>query len=165
MSSIGSRLTLTMAALLASLVCMIPASGKATTSLDDEAAIKSVMSKYQDALNASSTDQAMPLYVDNGVFIRPDSQSAAVGKAQLRQAYDSIFKAITLHVEFTIHEIVLMSPEWAFVRTDSAGTNKINATGAISAEGRKDLFIFHKDADGAWKIARYSFSSTNPPPR
>ena len=163
MSSIGSRFTLTMAALLASLVCMIPASGKATTSPDDEAAIKSVMSKYQDALNASSTDQAMPLYVDDGVFIRPDSQSAAVGKAQLRQAYDAIFKATTLHVKFTIYEIVLMSPEWAFVRTDSAGTNKINATGAISAEGRKDLFIFHKDA--AWKIARYSVSSTNPPPR
>jgi uncharacterized protein (TIGR02246 family) len=164
MSSIRSRFTLTVAALLASLVCMIPASGKATTSPDDEAAIKSVMAKYQDALNASSTDQAMPLYVDDGVFMRPDSQSA-VGKVQLRHAYDAVFKAITLHVKFTIHEIVLMSPEWAFVRTDSAGTNKINATGAISAEGRKDLFIFHKDAGGVWKIARYSFSSTDPPPR
>jgi uncharacterized protein (TIGR02246 family) len=164
MGSIRSRFTLTVAALLASLVCTIPASGKATTSPDDEAAIKSVMSKYQDALNASSTDQAMPLYVDDGVFMRPDSQSA-LGKAQLRQAYDAAFKAITLHVKFTIHEIVLMSPEWAFVRTDSAGTNKSNATGAISAEGRKDLFILHKSDDGAWKIARYSFSSTNPPPR
>ena len=97
--------------------------------------------------------------------MRPDSQSAAVGKAQLRQAYDAIFKAITLYVKFTIDEIVLMSPDWAFVRTDSAGSNKINATGAISDEGRKDLFIFRKDADGAWKIARYSFSSTNLPPR
>jgi uncharacterized protein (TIGR02246 family) len=164
MSSIRNRITLTAAAVLASLVCMISASGKATTSPDDEAAIKSVMSKYQDALNASSTDQAMPLYVDDGVFMRPDNQ-AAVGKAQLRDAYDAVFKAITLHVKFTIHEIVLMSPEWAFVRTDSAGTNKINATGATSAEGRKDLFIFHKDADGVWKIARYSFSSTDPPPR
>jgi ketosteroid isomerase-like protein len=83
----------------------------------------------------------------------------------LRQTYDAVFEEIALHVKFTIHEIVLMSPEWAFVRTDSAGTNKINATGAISAEGRKDLFIFHKDAGGAWKIARYSFSSTDPPPR
>src|SRR5258708_11637444 len=137
MSSIGSRFTLTTAALLASLVCTIPASGKATTSPDDEAAIKSLMSKYQDALNASSTAQAMPLYVDDGVFMRPDSQSAAVGKPQLRQAYEAIFKAITLHVKFTIDEIVLMSPEWAFVRTDSAASNKINATGATSAEGRK----------------------------
>ena len=165
MNSIGSRFTLTMMALLASLVCTIPASGRATTSPDDEAAIKSVMSKYQDALNSSSTDQAVPLYVDDGVFMRPDSQSAAVGKPQLRQAYDAIFKAITLHVKFNIHEIVLMSPDWAFVRADSAGTNKFNATGAMSAEGRKDLFILHKNDDGAWRIARYSFSSTDPPPR
>jgi uncharacterized protein (TIGR02246 family) len=164
MSSIRSRFTLTVATLLASLVFMIPASGKATTSPDDEAAIESVISKYQDALNASSADQATLLYVDDGVFMRPEVQSA-VGKAQLHQAYDAGFKAITLHIKFTIHEIVLMSPEWAFVRTDSAGTNKINATGAMSAEGRKDLFIFHKDAGGAWKIARYSFSSTDPPPR
>jgi uncharacterized protein (TIGR02246 family) len=142
-----------------------PSLGKSTTSSDDEAAIKAVMSKYQDALNASSTDQAMPLYVDEGVFMRPDSQSAAVGKAQLRQAYDAIFKAITLHVKFTIHEVVLMSPDWAFVRADTAGTNKINATGAMSAEGRKDLFVMHKNDDGAWRIARYSFSSTNPPAR
>jgi uncharacterized protein (TIGR02246 family) len=136
MPSFFGEFTFTAAALLASLVCTIPASGKTTTSPDDEAAIKAVMSKYQDALNASSTDQAMPLYVDEGVFMRPDSQSAAVGKAQLRQAYDAIFKAITLHVKFTIHEVVLMSPDWAFVRADSAGTNKINATGAMSAEGR-----------------------------
>jgi hypothetical protein len=51
---------------------MIPASGKATTSPDDETAIKSVISKYQDALNASSTDQAVLLYVDDGVFMRPE---------------------------------------------------------------------------------------------
>jgi ketosteroid isomerase-like protein len=164
MSSIRSRFTLTVATLLASVVFMIPASGKATTSPDDEAAIESVISKYQDALNASSADQATLLYVENGVFMRPEVQSA-VGKAQLHQAYDAGFKATTLHIKFTIHEIVLMSPEWAFVRTDSTGTNKINATGAMSAAGRKDLFIFHKDAGGAWKIARYSFSSTDPPPR
>jgi ketosteroid isomerase-like protein len=165
MSSIRSRFMPTVAALVASLVCMIPAWGKTTTiSPDDEAAIKSVISKYQDALNTSSTDQAMLLYVDDGVFMRPEIQSA-VGKVQLHRAYDAGFKSVTLHIEFTIHEIVLMSPEWAFVRTDSAGTNKINATGAMSAEGRKDLFIFHKDAGGPWKIARYSFSSTDPPPR
>jgi hypothetical protein len=37
----------------------------------------------------------------------------------------------------------------------------VNATGAKSAEGNQELFLFHKSLDGAWKIARYSFSSTN----
>jgi hypothetical protein len=53
---------------------------------------------------------------------------------------------------------VQMSPTWAFVRTNSAGTNKVNVTGVVSAEGNQELFVFKKDDDGAWKIARYSFS-------
>jgi len=68
-----------------------------------------------------------------------------------------------LHVKFNIAEVVQMAPDWAFVRTNSAGTMKINATGATSDEANQELFILRKES-GEWKIARYSFSSTNPPP-
>jgi uncharacterized protein (TIGR02246 family) len=127
----------------------------------DEAAIRSVMSSYEAALNASSTDAAMPLYAEDGVFMAPNNQSA-VGKAALRQAYDAVFKAITLKVKFAIAELVVMAPQWAYVRTNSTGTQKINATGATSAEANQELFIFKKGDDGKWRIARYSFSTTNP---
>ena len=132
----------------------------ANTSVD-EAAIRSVMSSYEAALNASSTEAAMPLYTQDGVFMAPNNQSA-IGKAALRQAYDAVFKAITLKVKFAIAELVVMAPEWAFVRTNSAGTQKVNATGATSAEANQELFIFKKGDDGKWRIARYSFSTTNP---
>jgi uncharacterized protein (TIGR02246 family) len=127
----------------------------------DEAAVRSVLSAYQDALNASNTEAVMPLYTEDGVFMPPNNPSA-VGKAAVRQAYDAVFKAIALKVKFTVAELVMMSPEWAFVRTNSAGTNKINATGAVGAEGNQELFIFKKGVDGKWRIARYSFSTTNP---
>jgi ketosteroid isomerase-like protein len=58
-----------------------------------------------------------------------------------------------------------MAPGWAFAPTNSAGTVTVNATGAKSAEANQELFIFRKGPDGAWKIARYSFSTTNPPPK
>ena len=127
----------------------------------DEAAIRTVLSSYEDALNASDTEAVMPLYTEDGVFMPPNNPSA-VGKAAVRQAYDAVFTAITLKVKFTVAELVTTSPEWAFVRTNSAGTNKINATGAVSPEGNQELFIFKKGADGKWRIARYSFSTTNP---
>jgi uncharacterized protein (TIGR02246 family) len=127
----------------------------------DEAAIRAVMSSYEAALNASDTAAVMPLYTEDGVFMAPNNPSA-VGTAALRQAYEAVFKAITLKVKFTIAEIVVMSPLWAFVRTDSAGTQKINATGATSPEANQELFIFRKGDDGKWRIARYSFSTTNP---
>ena len=91
----------------------------------------------------------------------PYSQSA-IGAAAVRRAYEAVFKAITLSVKFNVAETVEMSSDWVFARTNSAGTTTNHATGAISAEGNQELFIFKKSQDGAWKIARYSFSSTNP---
>jgi uncharacterized protein (TIGR02246 family) len=125
-------------------------------------AITALLAKYNDALNASSTNAVMPLYAEGGVFMPPYSPSA-VGTEALRKAYDAVFKAITLNVKFTIVEIVELAAQWAFARTNSAGTTLDHATGASSAEANQELFLFKKDSDGAWKIARYSFSSTNPP--
>ena len=130
----------------------------------NEEAVASVLANYQEALNGSNTDAVMRLYSDDGVFMPPYSQSA-IGAAAVRQAYDAVFKAIKLSVKFNIAEIVAIAPDWAFARTNSAGTTTINATGSKSAEANQELFIFNKGADGKWKIARYSFSSTNPPPQ
>src|SRR6266545_4707968 len=93
-------------------------------------AIKEVISVYEAALNASSADAMMPLYADDGVF-----------------------NAITLRLKVNVSEAIQMAPDWAFVRTSSAGEMTVNATGAQSAEGNQELFIFKKSADGSWKIA------------
>jgi uncharacterized protein (TIGR02246 family) len=127
-------------------------------------AITALLARYNDALNASSTDAVMPLYAEDGVFMPPYSPSA-VGLSALRKAYDAVFEAITLNVKFTIAEIVELAPEWAFARTNSAGTTLDHATGAKSTEANQELFIFTKVSNGSWKIARYSFSPTNPPRR
>ena len=125
-------------------------------------AITALLAKYNEALNASSTAAVMPLYAEDGVFMPPYSPSA-VGAAGVKKAYDAVFKAITLSVKFTIVEIVEVGPGWAFARTNSAGTTTDHASGSKSAEGNQELFIFKKDEGGGWKIARYSFSPTNPP--
>lgn len=128
----------------------------------NEKAVADALAKYQDALNDSDTDAVMRLYADDGVFMPPYSQSA-VGTAAVRQAYDAVFKAIKLAVKFNLAEVIEMAPSWIFARTNSAGTTTISATGTTSAEANQELFIFRKGSDGSWKIARYSFSSTNPP--
>jgi len=128
----------------------------------NEKAVAAVLQKYQDALNASDTDTVMALYMDDGVFMPPYSQSA-IGAVALRKAYDAVFKAITLSVKFNTAEIVEISPDWVFARTNSSGTTTDHATGSKNAEANQELFIFKKTSNGAWKIARYSFSSTNPP--
>jgi uncharacterized protein (TIGR02246 family) len=131
---------------------------------EDEAAIRGVMASYNDALNGGKTAAVMPLYADDGVFMPPYSQSA-VGKAAVEKAYDAVFDELKFHVRFTIAELNVMAPSWAYVRTNSAGTTDHDSTGRTTAEANQELFIFRKGDDGKWRIARYSFSPTNPPSR
>jgi len=143
-------------------VLLAQAEGSSIAGNKDEVAIREVMASYNDALNSGSTDAALALYAADGVFMPPYSQSA-VGKEAVRKAYNRVFQELKFDVRFTIAELVVVSPDWAFVRTNSAGTTDHASTGKTTAEANQELFVFRKDGDGKWRIARYSFSPTNPP--
>src|SRR6266404_1253194 len=155
---------------LSAAVLLVAAGWTASASAGDEspaadkAAITSVVSAYEAALNASDIEAVRRLYADDVVLMRPFRQSV-VGKAAAQQSAPAGSSPSKLNIKFKIAEIVEMSPDWAFARTNSAGTITNKTTGATSPEANQELFIFRKDADGAWKIARYSFSPTNPMPR
>ena len=106
-------------------------------------AIQELLTKYEAALNASSTEAVLLLYTEDGVFM-PQHSSSAIGLQAVRQAYDAVFTAITLDVKFRVAEIVEIAPDWAFARTNSAGTVTINAVGAKSAEANQELFLFKR---------------------
>src|SRR5271170_6040710 len=57
---------------------------------EDDAAIRSVMAAYNDALNGGKTSAVLPLYADEGVFMPPYSQSA-IGRSAVEKAYDAVF--------------------------------------------------------------------------
>jgi uncharacterized protein (TIGR02246 family) len=128
----------------------------------DEAGIRETMAAYNAALNGGKTAAVLLLYTEDGVFMPPYSQSA-VGKSAVAAAYDKVFAELQFDVRFSIEELVIMRPNWAYVRTNSAGTTLHRSLGKELAEANQELFIFKKDDDGEWRIARYSFSPTNPP--
>ena len=134
----------------------------ATAESTDTGAIRHLLSAYETALNAQDTDTIVALYADDGVFM-PQHSLPRVGRDSIRAAYDGVFVAITLAIEFEVDEIGLLSEDWAFARTRSEGTVRINATGDTGPEANQELFLFQRADGGAWKIARYIFSTTNPP--
>jgi uncharacterized protein (TIGR02246 family) len=156
----------TLCPLIVGLLVLVPlaAAAQEKSAKATEEAVRAMLGRYQDALNASDTNAVMRLYAEDGVFMPQHSQSA-VGSADVRKAYDMVFKSIKLQVKFKVVEVVVISPDWAFARTNSAGTCTVLASGAKSAEGNQELFIFKRGTDGNWKIARYCFSTTNPPPK
>lgn len=133
-----------------------------TSEASDEAAIRAVLTSYNAALNGGHTAAVLPLYTPDGIFMAPYSPSF-IGQTAVRNAYDAVFAELKFDVRFDIAEVVQMPPAWAFVRTNSAGTTLHRSTDTTTAEANQELFIFRKGDDGRWRIARYSFSPTNPP--
>ncbi len=128
----------------------------------DRTKIETVLSTYSKALNASDAATVMTLYADDGVFMAQHSVPN-VGREAVRAAYAGVFQAIKLDIEFTVDEVFQVAPEWAIARTRSEGFVTVNATGNKGPEANQELFVFQKQDDGQWKIARYIFSTTNPP--
>ncbi len=137
--------------------------GTAAAGQDSEQAkIKTVLQTYESALNASDTNKVMSVYARNSVFM-PQNRPTQVGAKAIRNAYTRIFKAINLDIKFKLAEIRTIGPDWAFARSNSTGAITINATGKKKQAASQELFVLHKNADGNWKIARYSFSTTLAP--
>ena len=138
-----------------------PTQGAASQS-DNDAAIRHTMAAYNAALNGGKTEAVLPLYTSDGIFMAPFSQSN-IGIDAVKTAYDQVFQELAFNVKFDIQELVVMSPVYAYVRTNSAGTTRHASTGKTTSEANQELFILRKGEDGMWRIARYSFSPTNAP--
>lgn len=121
--------------------------------------IQGVISQYESALNTSDTDSVMTLYGNTPTFM-PQHAPAQVGRDEVKQAYDGVFKTIKLDVKFTIHEVEVFG-DTAWVRTSSAGKTNILANNVVVSEGNNELFIFKKE-NGDWKIHQYLFSTNQP---
>lgn len=143
---------------------LVKSVGKTADAASVQADIEEVLQTYETALNASDTDTVLTVFAPDGVFMAPNSPST-VGVDAIRAAYNGIFQTITFDTELTVEEVAQVAPNWAFVRTSSNGHVTVNAIKQRVPDANHELFIFQKGDDDAWKIARYSFATTNPLPQ
>jgi uncharacterized protein (TIGR02246 family) len=143
---------------------LVKSAGKAADAPSVQDDIKEVLQTYERALNASDTDTVLTVFAPDGVLMAPNGPSK-VGADAIRAAYTGIFQMITFDTELTVEEVVQVAPNWAFVRTSSRGHVTVNAIKQRVPDANHELFIFQKGDDHAWKIARYSFATTNPLPQ
>ena len=127
---------------------------------EEKNAIEATLMNYEAALNASDLDGVLALYAEDGVFM-PTEAPTAVGREQIRAAYEHVFGAIKLDIAFSIDEIVL-SGNFAFARTLSRGEVTLIAEDVTLPEENRELFVLKKTGD-EWQIARYMFNKMSPP--
>ena len=90
----------------------------------------------------------------------PQNMPSFAGTSEIKKAYDTFFANIKFSVQFKVVEVNVVAAEWAFASTTSAGTTIIQ--GQENKESNHELFVMQK-VKGTWKIARYCFSTMNPP--
>ena len=121
--------------------------------------IEATLKTYETALNASDTDAVLALYTEDGVFM-PTEAPTAVGKEQIRAAYEHVFGTIKFDIVFSIDEIV-QHGDFAFARTLSKGKVTVLGKGVTLPAEHRELFVLKKTGDD-WKIARYMFNKMSP---
>lgn len=128
-----------------------------TVNTREYSAIESTILAYFQALNDANIHAILDLYSKDPVML-PFLQPAVVGTDAVRANYESTFQLIRFDIQTTIQELVKMSPDWAYVRTDTSGIFTPTRTGEGAQTAFHELFLLRKTGDEHWKIARYSFS-------
>jgi uncharacterized protein (TIGR02246 family) len=150
------NISLLLLAALAAISCNDDDNNNAQSNHSDADAVKELVTvSYRDALAASDPEAVTSVFTADGVVMGAGSPTAT-GASQLASAYSGIFGAVGLDLNFKIDEIILGN-NYAFVRSTSAGTATVNATGDSAPEENRELFVLKK-VSSDWKIARYIYN-------
>jgi len=141
--------------LLLILTAGLPLVANADKDQQCRADIRLLLESYQQALNDGATNRIVSLYTDDGIFM-PSKKPTAVGREQVRLAYQHVFKALDLNVKFHVDEIEHHG-DIAFVRTTSDGEIKLLEKNITIKNNSREIFIL-KRTDRQWKIYRYMFN-------
>ena len=117
---------------------------------------------YTTAINSNNLDSLMAMMTEDVVFLAAHSPPI-VGKAAVRAWAEAYLQAYTTQWDKPTQEFV-MAGEWAFERYSYTSTDTPKAGGAPVIDTGWGLVIYHRDADGKWRVARDAFGSDQPMP-
>ncbi len=115
---------------------------------------------YTSAINSNNLDSLAGMLTDDVVFLAAHA-APMVGKAAVRAWAKDYLDAFTTHWDKTSEEFQVAG-EWAFERYSYRSTDTPKAGGAPVEDTGWGLVIYHRDADGKWRVARDAFSTEAP---
>jgi uncharacterized protein (TIGR02246 family) len=118
----------------------------------DLAEIDALIEAVTQADMRGDIDGLLASYTDDVVSMPPDLPAIA-GKEALRAYYEEAYSQLSIEALEMTSEETRVSGDWAFSRGQFTQTVLPNDGEPFDVAG-KYLFIFHREADGSWKIAR-----------
>jgi ketosteroid isomerase-like protein len=126
-------------------------SAQAGTAASDAAA-RVAHSAYVKAINSNNLDSLLGMLTDDVVFMAPN-EKPYVGKNAVRPWLKGYLAAYKTHWDKPVQEFVV-NGDWAFERYSYKSTDTPVAGGPPVLDTGWGFLIYHRDADGKWRVAR-----------
>lgn len=130
-----------------------PAPGPAVADVDaDRAAIRDLIRRTAAANNDGDVEAWVGGFAPDAVYMPPGSP-AVTDRAGIREMAETGFSGATVDITMTPDEIEVHG-DWAFARIRVEGTGTTTPGGDPFTVDVKEIVLFERQPDGAWKIAR-----------
>lgn len=127
-----------------------------------QATIDQIRRQTEAAENAGSTER-MRVHIAEDIVMMAPNMPAVTGADNTMQAMRAFFDTFNVQIQYDTEEIVVAGG-WAFDR----GIYKQRLTpkqgGQDLVESGKYLWVYRRDANGAWKQVRVIWNSSDPAP-
>lgn len=142
-----------------------PAKTDAAVTAADSAARDSAAhqahANYVRVINSNNIDSLASMLTDDVIFLAANDKPI-VGKAAVRAWVDGYYKAFHTKWEKPVQEFVV-SGDYAFERYSYTSTDTPVGGGKAVVDTGWGLVVYHRDADGVWRVARDAFGPDHPP--
>jgi ketosteroid isomerase-like protein len=140
--------------------CSTSAPKAADISASDAAAHKA-HENYVRVINSNNIDSLTSMLTEDVVFLAA-SEKPMVGKPAVRAWVDGYYKAFHTKWDKPVQEFVV-SGDYAFERYSYTSTDTPVGGGKAVVDTGWGLVVYHRDADGTWRVARDAFGPDHPP--
>ena len=142
-----------------------PAAGGATATAADaaarDAAAHQAHANYVRVINSNNIDSLASMLTEDVIFLAANDKPV-VGKAAVRAWVDAYYKAFHTTWDKPVQEFEV-SGDYAFERYSYTSTDTPAGGGAPVVDTGWGLVVYHRDADGVWRVARDAFGPDHPP--
>jgi ketosteroid isomerase-like protein len=116
---------------------------------------------YVRVINSNNIDSLASMLTDDVIFLAANDKPI-VGKAAVRAWVDGYYKAFHTKWEKPVQEFVV-SGDYAFERYSYTSTDTPVGGGKPVVDTGWGFVVYHRDADGVWRVARDAFGPDHPP--
>ncbi len=127
----------------------------------DIEAINAMREKHVVAVNTKDIAANMADFTDDLVYLPPD-QPPVYGKDSLTAFVEAFYAEFDIEIEMTSREVVIAG-EWAFDWGIVTGVVVPLEGGEETVLDWKYLYVYQRQPDGSWKIARDIYNSNVSP--